>query len=851
MTTATRPPRFPSGLVPGVVARLLEDGPEDAFDRLTRLATMALRAPVSVLSLISNARLLVKSQVGLPEPWASTPQQPLPHAMFRHALATSKAFVVEDVRRHPLTKDMVLGAGWEQAAYCGVPILLAERRVAGVLSVMSLEPRGWTDAEITFLQDLAATAAQEIEGRLEAEAEAEAERAEPDDGLGALGQLTDAVFTLDADWRLVAVNPRAERLLGRTAAELAGESFFNLFPGIVGTVFHQEFVRAMAEQCAVELEDHCNCLHLWLEVRAFPHRDGLAVQLRDVTARRDAEEALRESESRYRAVFQESPDPIFFTAADGSFIECNRAMLDCFGYTREALFRLRLEDLFVEDAELQRFRTMLEEHGAVARSAVVLRRRDGERVPCEVSLSGRHGEDGAVVGWHGVIHVDAGRHGDPAGGAGVLADPLTGLPNRAVFMDRLERTLVQANRRPDARFAVLFVDLDRFKQVNDSLGHMAGDELLVAVGGRLAACLRQEDTIARFGGDEFAILLDSVQDVRDATRIAERINLELALPITLGRREIAASASIGIAYSATGYRSAEQMVHDADAAMYRAKSAGRGRYEVFDTEMHRRAVAQIVLEDELRRAVAENQFHVLYMPIVALEGGTVEGMEALVRWAHPQRGVLAPEEFIGIAERSGLIVDLGWYVLREACGRMREWQHYLNGAAPAFSLNVNLSPRQFLQPDLIARIDGILAETGLSPEYLRLELTEASIMREGGGPRAHVDALRERGIRICLDDFGRGSSSLAVLHRLPIAAIKIDRIFVRGVTQDEESRGLVRAIVALGRSLSIDAVAEGVETVEQLQALRTLGAPLAQGYLFSEPLDADEATELVLDRTRH
>lgn len=843
----TRTPTYSSSLVPGVVARLLEEGPEEAFDRLCRLSAMALHAPVAILSLISNARLRLKSQIGLPEPWATRPELPLPHAMFRHALATSKPFVVSDVRGHPLTRDMLLGEGWERAAYCGVPIIVAERRVVGVIAVMDLEPREWTEAEVTFLQDLAASAAQEVESRLEAEEEPEAEDGDP--AVAVLGQLADGVFALDSEWRFTAVNPRAERILRQDAAELLGVSFLNVFPEIVTTVFHQEFVRALAEQCAVEIEDYCGCLDTWLEVRAFPHRDGLAVQLRDVTARRNAEEALRQSEARYRAVFHDSPDPIFFTSADGSFIECNRALLDAFGYTREQLFRLRLEDLFVEGAELERFQEELERSGGASAFECTLRNRDGDRKACALSVHERRDGEGQVVGWHGEIHDNTLRRRNEAALLhGLFHDTLTGLPNRALFLDRLERTIVLAVRRPEHRFAVLFIDLDKFKQVNDTLGHQAGDELLIAAARRLEACVRQEDTVARLSGDEFAILLDGVNDVRDATRIAERINLELALPFQVGRREVACSASIGIAYNATGYRAADQVLHDADAAMYRAKAGGRARYEVFDTEMHRRALAQLRLEEDLRLAVERNEFRVLYQPVIALETGAIAGLEALVRWTHPERGTLAPSEFIDTAEQTGLLVDIGWFVLRDACTQARHWLMNLeSGTAPDFHVSVNIAGRQFMQSDFVARLDATLAETGLDACRLRLELTEATIMEDTSVAALHLDMLRERGVYIILDDFGTGASSIQFLQRLPLAGMKIDRTLVRSVETDETARGVIRTIIAVGRSLSVTAVAEGVETLEQLTALRGLGAAQVQGWLFSPPLDPAAATELLLD----
>ena len=835
--------------VSGVVAQLLEEGADESFDRLTRLASMALRAPAAVLSLLADARLAIKSATGLPEPWASTPHAPLPHAIFRHALATSKPFVADDIRRHPLTKDMSLGAGWESAAYCGVPLLLAERRVIGVLSVLDVKPRHWTDDEIHFLQDLGGSAVQEVEARLERVPVAEEPAA-----TGLLSELArgaEGFVAFDADWRFIHVNARAERILRRTAAELQGASFFNVFPNIMGTLFHQELVRAFSEGTAVEFEERCGSLDLWLEVRAHLAGEGLAVHLRDITARRVTEEALRASEARYRAVFQEARDPIVFAAADGTLVECNRATIDLFGYAREELFRLRLDDLFADDAELLHFRTEMEQAGEAFEVEARLRTKEGTRLDCKINASTTRSPEGGAIGYQAILRdITLQKRAEEQLLHNAFHDSVTGLPNRALFIDRLERVIVHSNRRPGYRFAVLFVDLDHFKLVNDTMGHLAGDELLTGVARRLERCLRQEDTVARFGGDEFAILLDGVQDVRDATRVAERINYELALPFRVGRREVAASASIGIALSASGYEKPEDVLHDADAAMYRAKASGRSRYEVYDTDMHSRALAQLQLEVDLRVAVENEEIVVHYQPIVSLEEGIVLGLEALVRWQHPSRGVLAPSEFLPLAEQTGVTVEIAWLVLREACTRLREWGDHYPHEGLDITVGVNLSPRQFLQPDLLVRIDEILDATGADPTKLRLEVTESVLLQNPDLATSLLAKLGQRGVRVLIDDFGTAATSLAFLQRVPIAGIKIDRSFVTSMDRDPFSLGLVQTTIALAGSLSIDAIAEGVETLEQLQELRALGARQGQGFLFSEPLDAAAAADLVLDRVR-
>jgi diguanylate cyclase (GGDEF)-like protein/PAS domain S-box-containing protein len=810
---------------------------------------MALRTPTAVLGLMAGARVLVKSQTGMPAPWAAPPYDALPHAMFRHALATSRPFVIDDIKRHPLTKDMVIGVGWDHAAYCGVPIVLSNRKVVGVLAVFDPKPRPWTDREIGFLQDLADSAVREIE---EMVSPPPAPQIVPDERLETLARGPDGFIAVDALRRIVLVNSAAEKLLRCASKDVVGTTLLTAFPALEGTTFETELERAFGEENDVAFEEYCGSARAWLEVRAFLAFDHLVIQLRDVSARRESEEALRHSEARYRGVFQDALDPIVFLTAEGSFTECNRAAMTVFGYTRDELFRIRLIDLFADQQERDRFMSDLEHFGGLSEFEAQLVAKGGSRLECAITVSARRSADGGLNGYHAMIEDRTERNRSAQQlRHGAFHDVLTALPNRALFMDRLERVVVQSKRRSTYRFAVLFVDVDRFKLVNDTLGHMAGDELLVAVARRLERCLRAEDTVARFGGDEFAILLDSIQDVRDATRIAERINFELALPFRVGRREVACSASIGIALSATGYDRGEDVLRDADAAMYRAKAGGRARYEVFDTEMHARALAQLQLEKDLRKAVEEEEFAVFYQPVVSLDAGTITGIEALLRWRHPQRGLLLPEEFIEMAEQTGLIVPIGWSVMREACRQMSAWLDVLPRPNSDLTLGINLSARQFQQPDLVPRIQEILEETRLNPVHLRLELTEQVVMGDPDLAAAMLGELQERGVRISIDDFGTGYSSIRHLQRLPVSALKIDRSFIAGLTGDGDSalRGVVQTIVALSESLAIDAIAEGVETLEQLQELRTLGARYAQGFLFSEPMEAEAATQLMLDRT--
>jgi diguanylate cyclase (GGDEF)-like protein/PAS domain S-box-containing protein len=425
-----------------------------------------------------------------------------------------------------------------------------------------------------------------------------------------------------------------------------------------------------------------------------------------------------------------------------------------------------------------------------------------------------------------------------------LHDPLTALPNRNLFLDRLGQAVARRRRHDDYHFAVLFLDLDRFKLVNDSLGHLAGDRLLVELAKRLTGCLRSEDTVARLGGDEFAILLDEIGDARDATRVAERIREEQRQPFSLGGHDVFSTASIGITLDDPRDRRPEDLLRDADTAMYRAKSQGRDRHEIFDDAMHSRAVAVLTLETDLRRALERNELRLVYQPIVSLSTERTVGVEALVRWQHPERGLLAPDLFIPLAEETGLILAVGHFVLREACRTARKWQD-LTAKGPGLSISVNLSAREFAQAGLVDRVEGLLGEFALEPRRLRLEITESLIMEDPEAAVARCRALRDLGVGIDIDDFGTGYSSLSYLRRFPVDALKIDRSFVSGMDGRTEDHEIVKAIVSLAIALGITTVAEGVETAEQQMRLKQLGCELGQGYFFARPVEAEEAFALI------
>lgn len=416
-------------------------------------------------------------------------------------------------------------------------------------------------------------------------------------------------------------------------------------------------------------------------------------------------------------------------------------------------------------------------------------------------------------------------------------DVLTGLPNRALLVERLARTVERAGKDKGYSFAVIFLDLDRFKNVNDSLGHATGDLLLIEVAHRLRSRVHPTDTVARLGGDEFAILLEDLADAEDATGVAERILEELGAPFRLEGYELFSTASLGIVVRPAGYKRPEDLLRDADTAMYHAKNGGGARHAVFDATMRARVVSLLRLETELRRAVEHQEFTVHYQPIVWLKSGRIVGFEALARWQHPERGLVPPAEFIPFAEETGLIVPIELFVLREACSRMSLWRAKFPECRP-LSINVNLSATQIARPTLVEQIDRILRETGLDGRSLRLEITEGWIMQDTDLAADVLSRLRASGIRVHIDDFGTGYSSLSLLPSLPIDALKIDRSFVDGMTADGKSMEIIQTVTTLAHSLRMDVIAEGVETTEQLEHLRLVGCDYAQGHRFSRPVDA-------------
>jgi len=573
-------------------------------------------------------------------------------------------------------------------------------------------------------------------------------------------------------------------------------------------------------------------------------------------ARRHAEEQraitqeLRQSEEQFRSSFDNAAIGMALVLPNGKWLGVNPSLCVMLGYSEQELLALDMQSVMHPEQlgeHLAQIYHLSHEGPGSSTLEVRLLHKEGHTLWAQMSASLVRDEQGQPMRIvYQVQDVTERKRAEEQLLHAAYHDSLTGLANRSLFTDHLRLAMERARRHDNHLFGVLFMDLDRFKNVNDSLGHAHGDQLLLAVSERLQKCVRPEDTVARFGGDEFAILLNSIENSIDVIRTAERIQQMISQPFTLGHHEIFTTASVGITLSSLGYAEANELLRDADTAMYRAKAIGTGRFEVFDKVMHARAVTALKLENDLRRAVENEEFRILYQPIVNTESGAVAGFEALIRWEHPERGLTSPAEFIAAAEETDLIIAMGEWVLGKACHQAQQWQRQFPRDEQLF-ISVNLSGKQFTQRDLVEMVERALRESGLPPGCLKLEITETILMENAEVAISMLKRLRTLGVQLGIDDFGTGYSSLSYLHRLPVNTLKVDRSFVGRMDEAAEYREIVRTIVSLAHTLGLDVVAEGVETAAQWSQLSALSCEYSQGYFFAKPLSDDAATKYLAE----
>jgi diguanylate cyclase (GGDEF)-like protein/PAS domain S-box-containing protein len=660
------------------------------------------------------------------------------------------------------------------------------------------------------------------------------------------------------DGRFLQVNRSLCRIVGYSEEELLEKTFQE--------ITHPDDLQADVEQVRRMLAGEIKTYHI--EKRYF-HKNGHVVwillsvslvhdqegeplyfisQIQDITERKRAEEALKESEEKFRITFEDAPIGVAFIDLDGRRFKANRALCEMLGCSEEDLLGENyLEHVHPDDREMstEHFHGTLEEGAGSYELERRYIRVDGHVVWNLTSVSLIRDSKGNPS-YFVCLHQDITERKEAEKRLKYQAthDLLTDLPNRHLLMDRLKRALRLTRRRRDRKVAVLYLDLDNFKAVNDSLGHEAGDLLLVAVGERVRWCLRPEDTLARFGGDEFAVLLEEVETPSDTAKVAERIVERFRAPLVVDGRELFIKPSIGIALGTARENTAEDVLRDADTAMYQAKGQDDD-YRVFDPAMYEQALRRLKLEGDLRRAIENEEFVVCYQPIVNLQTGETSGVEALVRWQDPeQQGLLAPSQFISVAEESGLVVPMGRWVLEEACRQGAKWQQEQSHVSPLV-MAVNLSAKQLQHPDMAETVEEILKKTGYDAYCLSLDITETVYIEVLEGSTAALDKLKRLGVDISVDDFGTGYSSLAYLKRVPAETLKIDKSFIKGIGEAIEDTAIVRMIIELAHTLGMEVTAEGVESEEQADQLKEMGCDRGRGFYFAEPLSPEEATRFL------
>lgn len=827
---------------------ILDTDPEAGFDDIVNLAAYVCGTPMAAVSLVDEHRQWFKARLGLP-----VVETPRAEAFCTHTIAQRDVFEVADAASDPrFAHNMLVRGDLRVRFYAASPLLTSEDMAIGTLCVLDRVPRRLDADQRTALKALADQAMAQIVLRQQLVATQRLEER----FRAVVEQSSDLIALVDAEGVLRYISPAVRHVLGyepddpgiRMAGAILNDPAARDM--ILAAVASEPGARMRPVEIPARRKDGTTA---HLEVRASnlladPAVRAVVFNCRDVTERHQAQADLEQARLQAVLVLETANDAYIQMDAAGLVTEWNRRAASVFGWTRDEAIGIAVADLIVPP----RYRAA--HNGGVVSAAlrtdragetifdgleVTAMRRDGTEFPVEVTLWSTARSGGGIWFSAFVRDITERRLLEERLAHHAFHDDLTGLPNRHLLKDRLEGALARAGR--DGRHVgVLFCDLDRFKVVNDGRGHSVGDAVLSQVAKRLVSAVRSVDTVVRFGGDEFVVIVDGVDDGIEVSMVAERIRAAVSEPLTVDQFEVPTTVSIGVVVS-NGNANAEQMVSDADAAMYLAKERGRDRIEAFGDELRHRVRARLDDEQALRRALEENEFRVLYQPIVSLDEGTVFGAEALVRWERPGHGLVAPSAFIPLAEETGLILALGTWVLGEACAQLRAWQD----AYPdrRLGVSVNVSARQVASGDLDKVVADAIQRSDVEPGSVTLELTESTLMEDLGQSSATLTGLQRTGVHLAIDDFGTGYSSLAYLKALPIDTLKVDRSFVANLGTDPYDSAIVAAITTIARSLFLRVVAEGVETSAQAEQVRAHGCDFAQGYHFSRPLDADAFME--------
>ncbi|HEY3569351.1 MAG TPA: EAL domain-containing protein [Thermoanaerobaculia bacterium] len=668
-----------------------------------------------------------------------------------------------------------------------------------------------------------------------------------------LATVADPVIVCDSEGKIRFTNDAVSMVFGYEPGELTGAPIERLAEPLVGATvrLHLSVGKVVRDAEMVFRTRQGEAVEVGVSLSPLADDQGQAVGAvllaRDIRARKRAEAALRKSEESYRTLFERNQAGVFRTAADGTILDCNDAFARILGYaSRSECIGRSMAQHYADPGQRPRLFESLRANGVLSDLEVALHKADGSPAWVLANadlLAAKDSEPEILEGT--VIDITQRRNAESQVVYQALHDSLTGLPNRTLFHDRLTQALAQGKRHGD-HLAVLFLDLDQFKVVNDTLGHAAGDRLLVEIAGRLQRAVRASDTVARVGGDEFTFLLPGVDRAEDAARTAQKILDTVSRPIEIGGHPLYVTTSIGISLFPDDGEEAEALLSGADIAMYRAKDLGRNGYQLSSPAMNARSLARLTLERDLRTAIERGELSLVYQPQAGVVSGKTVGFEALLRWNHPQRGVVLPGEFIAIAEETRLILPLGEWVLRAACEQARRWQAG-GGLRPRVA--VNLSALQFRQRNLASTVQTTLSETGIDPDSLELEITESAAMLNAEQTIDILSELREMGVRIAIDDFGTGHASLAYLKQFPIDSLKIDRSFVADMEGSREGLAIITAITGLAHGLGLGVIAEGVESDSQLRLLAACGCDEYQGFLLSQPL-APAVVPGFLDRSK-